>query len=1099
METVAPSRSIAMEELRRLSTVSEHADDRPAEQQCDHLPIRSRAQEELRHLSTASERADDRTTEQQCDHFSIRGYVALLQQKDPKFCSLSQTFRDQQHNEEHCNNLCPLSVGMFRRWNCSKCLDKVNVPDNERTSRNVSMNQDGCSISFIRTVIPDSVDSGRLFPCTQHSSQGNNPGGSTASKSAQESHSKCTSPSSGIKGITEINADPAKDLQGSPNNHGVMEIMQNDLSVDVPDLPVGPCSPKLCEMPKEGENGGTQDVLNGDCNVPEFSKPTSGCSNVPKPMSRHNGNQACIRVPRGGASKRNVGSDSKKKKKSTDLADISDLKICQRKRRKMRLLSEIINSDQVGCSANGTDHANVADVHESGTSIMSLTITKDNDTPTSSPNVGEFQSRTVKNKKKLRGVDNVEDGSSLMNWLKKAHKKARTDKNGSGHKNVDSPGISDSNLDISASRDMHQDFPSSVEDLSQEKVLSTTCVKHGNKTTQNNNLEQNMEQANDLCKNDCENSKQRSIPKGKSTILVKRKVPLTTSAQHGDENTENRTVQRNIPLKNGLCQLESENSVQVSQSKQDIHNVTGLHKQKKPKNRKKGKLDMHEKQTAIDDIPMDIVELLARNQHARQLMTDTDSLETSCIQSKIIADDSDQIAAKAGPNNSSMVLDTNVQKSLSSESKQKSLHCYASSSTEIASVHPPKLHMQKPLQCHTSSSTEAANLHLPELHVHKSLQVQTASRTQAVDVHPPALNIPDVLKCTQEQGPHLSMEQEVTIACVSPTFSYHQYITEVPTQSWSNNEAKKLMWGSFKRDSRDSSTSAYGAQFRTNIQEGDSASTHVIGASNNYPTHQPQPATAAIDHYTAKAVNQVQPRGFLSTVSTMEAGNIYDRRIAGHSGLYPRETMPATHLLRLMDSSTASGFRNYETPNRNRMEFRVSDSQYAHDQYKASPSTSFGSHLIEQVPLTLDDLSRHQLQQNLCRPLRPHPRVGVLGSLLQQDIANLSQNCGTQSGYRLGVAKGIPSFDRNRPENYEALNSGMFSAGWNTPQLGSVSCVANPDYPSARYGTAQSWTKGMGKMVHPLDKFVRKDICETNRNPADFTTISDDNEYMISL
>jgi hypothetical protein len=44
---------------------------------------------------------------------------------------------------------------------------------------------------------------------------------------------------------------------------------------------------------------------------------------------------------------------------------------------------------------------------------------------------------------------------------------------------------------------------------------------------------------------------------------------------------------------------------------------------------------------------------------------------------------------------------------------------------------------------------------------------------------------------------------------------------------------------------------------------------------------------------------------------------------------------------------------------------------------------------------------------------------------------------------------------------------------------------------------SQPWAGGTRKT--PLDKLVRKDICQTNRNPADFTVISDKNEYMINL
>ena len=46
----------------------------------------------------------------------------------------------------------------------------------------------------------------------------------------------------------------------------------------------------------------------------------------------------------------------------------------------------------------------------------------------------------------------------------------------------------------------------------------------------------------------------------------------------------------------------------------------------------------------------------------------------------------------------------------------------------------------------------------------------------------------------------------------------------------------------------------------------------------------------------------------------------------------------------------------------------------------------------------------------------------MFGSLLQQEIANLSKNCvcvGQSANYRLGVAKGTSSFDWNRNENHD--------------------------------------------------------------------------------
>jgi hypothetical protein len=520
-------------------------------------------------------------------------------------------------------------------------------------------------------------------------------------------------------------------------------------------------------------------------------------------------------------------------------------------------------------------------------------------------------------------------------------------------------------------------------------------------------------------------------------------------------------------------------SLSQGSDKCDTHNVSGICEKKIATKKKNQKLQVLDKQTEIDDIPMDVVELLARHQHERQLMTDTDSLDSSHSQPKI-TQDCDQIAAKDDSVNASAVFINNFQESLASQRKQN-IPTHASSSTEVANMHPlEELDAQMSVQGQAVSGTET-----PEGQIQNSLPVHAASITEAFHAYPPKLRIPDILMCTEEQQTHPHMDKEVTIACVSPTFPHHQGIAEVPTQSLGTNRTKKLMWDSFKTASRNPSTLSYGAQFRSGFREVGSASTHAFDASNNYLTYPP-----GVEYYTKRAVNQVPLRN-----QAMEAGRLYDQRITGQSDLYPREPMPATNLLRLMDPSTASGFTN-----RNRMEFEASSSsQYMPHPYKASLSTSYGSHLIEKFPLTVEELSRHQVQQSLHRPLRPLPRVGVLGSLLQQDIAKWSEHRGTHTGYNPGASKGVAPFDTNRKENCEALNPGMFSARWNAMQLGPVSSAASPEYSSARYCEPQSWTRGRGKVVHPLDKLVRTDICQTNRNPADFTIISDKNEYMINL
>jgi hypothetical protein len=370
---------------------------------------------------------------------------------------------------------------------------------------------------------------------------------------------------------------------------------------------------------------------------------------------------------------------------------------------------------------------------------------------------------------------------------------------------------------------------------------------------------------------------------------------------------------------------------QVSLGKGKIQqNVSGLHNENIPKNKKKRTLEV---QTVIDDIPMDIVELLARKQHERQLTTDIYSTqpETTAI----------EIVDKDGPTNVSMVLDTNFQKSLASESKKTYLHGRASSSTEATNVLMRDLHKQESSRCHASS-----NMEIPITR----------------------LRMPTILECTEEQETDICVDEEVTIA---------------------------------------------------------------YGASNDYATR--KPLTAAVeDQYANEAVNQIHPTSAPSTSLTMEGMPLTHLR--GHSGIYPEEAMPATHLLGFMDSSTSQGLTSYQN---------LSSDYAQHNQYSASPSTSHVSHLTGKVQLTLQDLGRHEVEKNLHRPLRPRPRVGVFGPLLQQEIANWSES----SGHNLGC---------------------VFS-------------VLNPALPL------------------PRPELVRMDMCHTNRNPADFTMISDENEYMIDL
>lgn len=143
-------------------------------------------------------------------HAFVRGYVSMLQKKDPKLCS-PHIFHNQPQHDEHHDSSPVLVSKHHHRWDCSKCIDRVKVSGHRPTSEDASMqqdrmNDDGCSISIVR-IVPRRADSRRLFSFTQQSTQGNER--LTLSKTAQECNSKCSSP--GNKAITVMNVPAAEE------------------------------------------------------------------------------------------------------------------------------------------------------------------------------------------------------------------------------------------------------------------------------------------------------------------------------------------------------------------------------------------------------------------------------------------------------------------------------------------------------------------------------------------------------------------------------------------------------------------------------------------------------------------------------------------------------------------------------------------------------------------------------------------------------------------------------------------------------------------------------------------------------------------------
>ena len=203
-------------------------------------------------------------------------------------------------------------------------------------------------------------------------------------------------------------------------------------------------------------------------------------------------------------------------------------------------------------------------------------IQHDGVVPVSRQVVGVISSKTAKKKTKYKGVDVVDDeGSSLMNWMRKIPKKLRTEKD-TEHKDFDSSAAnSEYAVDNVASKDVRDGFVTSVQKLSQRKILPTTSTGEGDENVQNNNLERNVHNTDDpdgICQMESENCRQRSLSKVKKVSLSKRNIPSSVDAQHGDLNIENNTGETSILRTDDQCQMEPGNSVQRRLTKVRIKN-----------------------------------------------------------------------------------------------------------------------------------------------------------------------------------------------------------------------------------------------------------------------------------------------------------------------------------------------------------------------------------------------------------------------------------------------------------------------------------------------------------------------------------------------
>ncbi|XP_042460926.1 protein EMBRYONIC FLOWER 1-like isoform X2 [Zingiber officinale] len=212
-----------------------------------------------------------------------------------------------------------------------------------------------------------------------------------------------------------------------------------------------------------------------------------------------------------------------------------------------------------------------------------------------------------------------------------------------------------------------------------------------------------------------------------------------------------------------------------------------------------------------------------------------------------------------------------------------------------------------------------------------------------------------------------------------------------------------------------------------------------------------------------------------------------------HSGsvvptdLHTNETVPALHLLRLVDQaahSVASWDLNF-TGN-------VQNSILNHPPEILGMKVGLQIRETPENPCAAVYSTCDQNEGNFSRPYRPVPRIGDLGSLLQKEI--MSQSNSSSLGYKDWYFNKLPSFcigEREKMHASSEITKSSLSANVNNKK----NTEAGDSF-LHKFGIGQASISKMDELV----QLVRHDCgtvnCIINQNPADFSLPDDDNVYM---
>lgn len=667
------------------------------------------------------------------------------------------------------------------------------------------------------------------------------------------------------------------------------------------------------------------------------------------------------------------------------------------------------------------------------------------------------QLKSVERNDRHENLYDEDEGPLLMHWLKNIPNKANAYEREANTNHIDGNFLlSNFSADLSGRKDRDVDVRDGVVRVHKQKSAfnqKRTLSLEDGQVISGVLIGEEMKS---------KNLSSQDISKKNSLIIEKTHIFSKETSHGAGGNAILHSIRNKKPFNDIIepCQTNDSSSTQKKASLEVWENLS-----KKPRNMRTTD------QEALDDIPMDIVELLARKQHDRHhLIAETDAINKLKFPAM-----TESIKYTCG-------LDPSlINRNNASDTEQGNLSCQKfqvnNKGFDVWTTFPCNGEMEhEPKACGCSINGKK-KLQI-DLNQHYSDSLVTGAGSFNLDANGNCHQL-NFSRCrSNNMYSSQSILEDQTVACKNLSRNPHHEVLQ----------------------------HINGASFGAKSHFVNNLNGSVLGRDLKMFTH------SGDYEKPRKPVGKYHHWGFSPTAPN--ASSFMDLANGCHSNfcpadLYSNETISALNLLRLMDQAAWSGepqhhFQSYSG-------FTKETDMCANGQYNES-QLEYGSHEKEPCICPLEIVNPSTCQpRNSCLIFRPLPRIGILGPSLQKEIFNFSKysRIPTKSSHEFLKA------DVNDKIGHSCLYPNTLP--WNShnslfrckcsekidldrdPDRCPDQCsTSNTRFSLVRGGATRVELNNKVDALLPLG-FCKMEICVVNRNPADFTVLDESNEYMIEI